>query len=285
MVQQSLIREKGNLRLAGITAESIMSLLKAKHSNDVVVPECKNGETWGARDLLKLDAWVLRRTYSPLTIIGYEIKISRSDFEKDQKWTGYLELCHQFYFVCPAGLIRATDLPARVGIMWASKNRLHTKRKAERVEPDIEKLSHLLIYVLMARSQIVANMFDVGKQQEDKLQIIRQEAERAKGRKELAAFVGGHIRETYDRITELDRSMKAREQDVVRFAERLAQLGIVWDSKSDSWQDRMRVESELDLLKERIDWQTLEQMKRLSRTLADTVESIDKLRSEEGKGK
>lgn len=63
MVQQSLVKEKGLLHLNGITSNQILSLLEAKHSKDVFVPECKNGETWGARDLLKIDAWVLRRSY------------------------------------------------------------------------------------------------------------------------------------------------------------------------------------------------------------------------------
>jgi hypothetical protein len=95
---------------------------------DVFITECKNGETWGARDLYKLDAWVLKRTYSPLTTIGYEIKVSRSDFENDQKWTNYIDLCHEFFFVCPGGLIRATDLPSSVGLIWVSSTgNLHIK--------------------------------------------------------------------------------------------------------------------------------------------------------------
>ena len=69
-----------NLQLNGIKADQVLTLLRNKHSKDVFVSECKNGETWGARDLLKMDAWVLLRSYSPLTTVGYEIKISRRDF-------------------------------------------------------------------------------------------------------------------------------------------------------------------------------------------------------------
>jgi len=29
---------------------------------------------------------------------GYDIKISRSDFLGDEKWTGYLPLCNLLYF-------------------------------------------------------------------------------------------------------------------------------------------------------------------------------------------
>jgi len=69
-----------------VTSGDILKLLASKHAGDVLVDECKNGQSWG-RNLLKMDAWVLRRTWSPLTTIGYEIKVSRQDFEADQKWT------------------------------------------------------------------------------------------------------------------------------------------------------------------------------------------------------
>jgi hypothetical protein len=244
MPQLSLVKEKGSLRLNGITSERILSLLIKKHSEDVLVPECKNGETWGARDLLKLDAWVLRRSYSPLTTIGYEIKTNRQDFEQDQKWTGYLDLCHCFYFVCPAGLIRATNLPARIGIIWASKDKLHIKHKAERCEPNTEKLNRLLIYIIMARSKIVDNMFEINKEpSQSKLQLLSDAVGSAKEKKELAYFVKGHIREVYERVSKLDREFKRREDTLKRFEEKLKLLGITWDYNNENWQDTMQVEN------------------------------------------
>ena len=46
---------KGTLSLTGISSNQILSLLFKKHSNDIIVPECKNGETWDAKDILKRD--------------------------------------------------------------------------------------------------------------------------------------------------------------------------------------------------------------------------------------
>ncbi len=276
MGKQTIVREKGNLRLSGISGEDILALLKSKHCKDAIVPECKNGETWGARDLLKLDAWVLLRTYSPLTTIGYEIKTSRQDFEQDQKWTSYLDLCHAFYFVCPAGLIRATDLPQRVGIIWASKDRLFTKRKAERVEPDIEKLNRLLVYVVMSRSQIVANMFEVNKEQQvDRLKEIRELTERAVERKELAEFVRGHIRDIYGQITSKDRTFKNRESDIERFRIALEKLGITWNPEESIWMETTRVENEINALRKGIDERTLWSMKAVGKTLIETANTIE----------
>lgn len=277
-VQKALITEKGLLHL-NVGASQIMALLNTKHSKDVIIPECKNGETYGARDLLKLDAWVLRRSYSPLTTIGYEIKCSRKDFEQDQKWTSYLDLCHEFYFVCPAGLIRTTDLPQRVGIIWASKDKLHTKRKAQRVEPDIEKLSRLLIYVVMSRSKIVASIEERERgEPKDWLQSIRETIEKANERKELAYFIKGHVKQIYERTRDMDFNLKNREDAIKRFEKQLAELGIVWDSKVNHWQDNMRIENEIRLLKNQISFRTLEGMKRLAHTLTEVVEEIEKYR-------
>lgn len=278
-------REKGILRLNGITSGQILSLLKARHSNDVIVPECKNGETWGVRDLVKMDAWVLVRTYTPLTTIGYEIKCSRQDFEQDQKWTKYLDLCHQFYFVCPAGLIRATDLPSQVGIIWASKDRLHTKRKAERVKPDTEKLSRLLIYVVMARSNIVDSMYERGVEPvgpKSWLEQKREWVETAQAKKELAFFIKGHVRELQEILRKKEEALASRESYVKNFESRLARLGIKWDSEKRDWQDSYRVESEIDLLKQQIDYQTLQNMRTAGRALTELVEVIDGYRKQGG---
>lgn len=280
MTEQKIIKEKGIIRLTGITSQQILSLLQARHSNDVIVPECKNGETWGVRDLLKLDAWVLVRTYSPLTTIGYEIKCSRQDFENDQKWTKYLDLCHQFYFVCPAGLIRATDLPSRVGIIWASKEKLHTKHYAERVEPDWEKLKRLLIYVVMARSKIVDSMYERDTEPpKSHLDFIREAVETAQAKKEMAYFVKGHVRELHEALGKKEAALASRESYVKNFESRLARLGIKWDSEKRDWQDSYRVESEIDLLKERLNDRTVGEIRALANTLARLAETIDGYRS------
>ena len=274
-----LVKEKGVISLPGIDAEKIYSLLKVKHSKDVIIPECKNGETWGVRDLLKLDAWVLRRTYSPLTTIGYEIKCSRQDFEQDQKWTNYLDLCHAFYFVCPAGLIRATDLPNSIGIIWASKDRLHTKRKAEIRKPNIEKLNRLLIYVVMSRSKIVGNMNEIyDEPPKDNLQLRRDSVERANEKQELAYFVRGHVKTLYEQTMKAGRELKHREETIKRFEYKLSKLGLTWDSQTDRWQDNMKVDAEIDALKKVFDDFTLSDMRMLSRKLDDVAVTIKRLR-------
>jgi hypothetical protein len=272
-----LKKEKGYLRLDGISSKDILALLGERHANDVIVPECKNGETWGARDLLKLDVWVLRRTYSPLTTIGYEIKVNRQDFEHDKKWENYLDVCHEFYFVCPAGLIRTTDLPARVGIIWASKDRLFTKRKAQRVEPSLEKLSNLLIYVVMARSQIVASMYDRDTPQLSNLEQKRKWVEDADAKGELAFFVRGHVQKVYERIMGLELSFKQREGHIETFRRSLEQLGIIWNPESSAWDESFKVQEAIRQLRKVVDLRLIRQMQQLAETLVSTGNTLEEI--------
>ena len=274
----TVAKEKGNLRLTGISTDNILRLIQVRHSGDVVVPQCKNGQTWGVRDLLKMDAWVLCRSYSPLRTIGYEIKVSRQDFERDQKWTGYLDLCHEFYFACPAGLIRATDLPQRVGIVWASKEKLFTKRKAESVEPDIQKLANLLIYIVMARSQIVANMYDRdATPQPSRFESLRNYLELAEQKKELAYFVKGHVRRMYDEVMSIHRTLEGREQNIANFRAALEKLGIIWNPEGNFWTEQMKVENAIREMKKNIDEHTVRDMRNLARSLTTAADSLEKL--------
>lgn len=142
------------------TAKDIVDLLEAKHADDVFVPECKTGQTTSG--LLKLDAWAMKRAWSKPVTWGYEIKVSRSDWLRDDKWRGYLDYCSDFYFVTPHKLIQPEELPDGVGLMWVAKTgtRLFTKRKAAR--RDVRVPEDLYRYVLMSRTTIKANMFDGG---------------------------------------------------------------------------------------------------------------------------
>ncbi|MFH1999166.1 MAG: MmcB family DNA repair protein, partial [Planctomycetota bacterium] len=129
-------------------AASIYKLLEAKHCKDVIIPECKDGPTHGVRHS-RLDAWTMARSWAHPLMTGYEIKISRSDFLQDRKWTNYLCLCNEFYFVCPWGLIGVHEVPDDAGLMWVSKNlsRVYTKKKApyRNIEPPTALMTYLIM--------------------------------------------------------------------------------------------------------------------------------------------
>ena len=78
--------------------------------------------TYNAIDLLAVGLW---RKHDK--IIAHEIKISRSDFLKDLKQFKSkhgiaLKISHEFYYVCPWGLIPKDEIPEVAGLMYADKN-------------------------------------------------------------------------------------------------------------------------------------------------------------------
>lgn len=140
-----------------MSAREIEALLAKRHKEDVFVPQCKSGPTHTANgSLLVLDAWALKKSWTNPRSDGYEIKVSRSDFVKDEKWESYLEFCTHFWFVCPWGLIDKAELPAGVGLVYVSKNAkvLRTVRKAARHEGGEVLHPALAQYVLQSRIKV-----------------------------------------------------------------------------------------------------------------------------------
>ncbi len=216
-----------------ITAKVVRKLLADKHFKDVFISECKDGPTWSGTHS-RLDAWVLKRSWSPVTMIGYEIKVSRSDFVNDDKWTNYLPLCNQLYFVCPAGLIQPDELPPHVGLLCASKTgtRLYTKKKAARRE--VEWPGELMAYVIMSRSQIVKNMFSVNPHENgDKADYWRDWLATKQENRELGRHVAIETHRILSKAMSAQRIAESKVRGYEEFKTRLRILGI--NPEASSW--------------------------------------------------
>ncbi len=139
---------------AALYAEDLVRLLAQRHAGDVFVPQCKDGPTVNAH-VLALDAWAMNRSWAHPRTFGYEIKVARADFTHDAKWHGYLDLCSEFYFVAPCGLIDKSELPAEAGLLVPASTggRLLTKKLAPR--RDVVPPAELYQYVLMCRAEII----------------------------------------------------------------------------------------------------------------------------------
>lgn len=137
-----------------VTANTIIQLLAQKHKDDLWVPECKDGASQGTSHF-RLDGWAMNRSWARPWAHGYEVKVSRSDFLRDEKWPAYLQYCHLFSFVCPHGLIQPEELPSDVGLIWTTKSgtRLVTRRKPV-LRKDVVIPEDLYRYVLMSRATI-----------------------------------------------------------------------------------------------------------------------------------
>lgn len=208
-----------------ITAKNLIDLLAVRHSGDIFVPECKNGPTQGASNLLKLDAWAMKRSWTNPITYGYEIKVSRSDFLSDNKWTGYLKYCSHFSFVAPTGVIKPDELPKRVGLIVPTKNgnKLLTKKKAP--PRNVKIPEDLFRYVLMCRATIGSDI------SEGNLEFWKSWLEDKEVSTELGRRVSKSLRKTIaEKITNVEienMRLKSQNESLATISKFCDKLGII----------------------------------------------------------
>ncbi len=140
-----------------MNSAEIIALLKVRHVDDVFVTECKDGPSQQTgKTHIRMDAWVMSKSWSNPHVWAYEVKTTRGDFLKDNKWRQYLKCCNTFYFVCPQGVINPDELPKDVGLMYVTSTGrgLRIIKKAPWRNQKIDE--NLFRYILMCRTQIVA---------------------------------------------------------------------------------------------------------------------------------
>lgn len=73
-------------------------------------------------------------------IIGIEIKVSRSDWQREMKEPAkaqsLMRFCTRWFLVCPEGLVKPDELPATWGMLSYRGGSLRTKVTAKLLEPD-----------------------------------------------------------------------------------------------------------------------------------------------------
>lgn len=223
---------------------NIIGMLAAKHSDDVFVPECKNGASYTG-NLKIMDAWAMKKSWSNPLTWGYEIKVSRNDFLRDEKWHLYLAYCNEFYFVCPNKLIMPDELPAEAGLMWASTNskRLYTKKKAPRREVSIPE--SLYRYILMARTKIHApSSGSSGTQSRE--EFLKDWLEKRDNGQELNYLVSARISKVVANTQELNNKLTRDIAKYERVKTILKSKGL--DPDTTSWEIEREIDKVLGLL-------------------------------------
>jgi hypothetical protein len=139
--------------VSDVTSNQIKAALAKKHGDrEFFMTEVKNGPSGvGPGELLQFDAVAIYKSWSHPQIRGYEVKVSRSDFLRDIKYSQYLPYFHEFYFVVPAGMVQRQEVEENIGLMWYNPETgaLTTKKKA--VWRNIEIDALMLLYVIMYR--------------------------------------------------------------------------------------------------------------------------------------
>ena len=76
-----------------------------------------------------------------LNLHGIEIKVSKSDFEKDKKYTEYADYVNFLWIAIPKNLIECVEdnAPADVGIVYFEKDKMYIYREAKRLNPVLIK--------------------------------------------------------------------------------------------------------------------------------------------------
>jgi hypothetical protein len=206
-----------------MTSDTILVLLRERHAGDVFVGECKDGPTaFGSH--CRLDAWAMKKSWANPCMSGYEIKISRSDFLKDDKWPSYLPLCNQFWFAAAPGVIEPQEVPPGAGLLVvASTGRmLRTIKKAPYRE--VEAPVDLYRYILMHRTKVVAQ-FCHEEDPQERADFWRRWLAEKDERMRLGIQVGKRLRETFaTQVAEVQESNRRLKEENSRLQEVAALL-------------------------------------------------------------
>ena len=256
-----------------IRADMILHQLQKRHTGgqvkDAFFTEVKNGSSWFNDNLLRLDAIAIKKSWKSPCITGYEVKIDRQDFLRDDKWPGYLKYCHRFSFTCPVGLILPDELPDEVGLIYYNpeKDYLTTKRKA--AFRMIEIPWEMLYYLVLSRLDSDRHPFFSNRR--EYLQAwVRDKADR----QELAYIVSSKMAELVkaaeDKAVKLERKEKEFEEEL----ELLGRIRKILDAhgiRTYSWQ----LEGALkEALSRGMPPQMTETLERINRDVGNLIKAV-----------
>lgn len=254
------------------SASGILALLESRHAKDVFIPECKDGPTHSASHL-RMDGWAMTKSWAHPSTIGYEIKVSRSDFLQDNKWPAYLPLCNQFYFVAPKNLIDPSELSADVGLLVVAGDgdgtRLLTKKKA--AHRDVEIPDSLWRYILMCRVQIADE-----KPLETTVERWRNWLARKQEDRYLGYEVSKAIREKAKALETENQRLTLKMKTYDRLLGVLAHYGV----SPDSWHAERDLDDKLQAARKVFDPALVGQMRSLEFALRSALCVVDEMERE-----
>lgn len=133
-----------------MNSKEVELALSKRHTNDFFITECKNGPTWFGEHS-RMDVVAISKSWEHPCVTVYEVKVSRQDFLRDDKWPGYLNYSNRFLFACPSGLIQPEEITdPRVGLVWVNeKGNCITKKQVMARAVDIP--ADFFKYILYSR--------------------------------------------------------------------------------------------------------------------------------------
>ena len=75
-----------------------------------------------------------------LKIVGFEFKVSRTDFRNElkqpDKWRGIGRFCDAWYIVAPTGVLKKSEVPDPWGLMVVTDDTVKTSKRAKPLTPE-----------------------------------------------------------------------------------------------------------------------------------------------------
>lgn len=248
---------------SAVTSVDIKKALAKRHeSREFFITECKNGPT--NKGMLQFDGLAIYKSWAHPNIVGYEIKVSRSDFQRDNKFFRYMPYCHELYFVVPTKLIDRMELPNDIGLIYYNPKTqgLITKKKA--IHRDIEINSNMLLYIIMNRLD------------GDRLPFYSSKAEYWKdwlANKIENRELGYHVQsKLLEKIQELDQKNKSLRRFKEEYEEHSKIIKVMQKHQVNTWYN---VAESLD---EALSRPYPAEVETIRKQLEDAIKEIDKLK-------
>lgn len=114
---------------AKVTSAQVTEALRRRHKprfngsapSWVFLEEVRLGPGFAPGSLQQIDAWAIHTWPSAREMVAYEVKVSRSDFQRELakpvKRKAALFYSNRFYFAVPKDLIRLDELPPECGLI------------------------------------------------------------------------------------------------------------------------------------------------------------------------
>ena len=193
-------------------ADQVKHALHQKHRHDCAVfTEVKNGPTHISRNLLIMDLVAIKKSWTKPCIYGYEVKVSRSDFERDEKWQYYMQYCNKFFFACSKGLIAKEELPEQVGLVYVNPETLGVSTRKNAIFREIEEPIQMLYYLIYSRIDDVPYPFFNSKEEHFKAWLEKKESTRQLSY-EVKSQLITRLRETEDQVKDFQRKVEILEE-------------------------------------------------------------------------
>jgi hypothetical protein len=129
------------------------ALHKAMNGTHICFDEVKNGSTYLSGHLCKFDFLAIKKTWAPVTIEIVEVKVSRGDFLRDDKWPKYLPSCNKFSWACPRELIHPKEIDPKAGLIWYNEEAGSIRTVKKAVYRDVPPDPFTLLYLLLWRHE------------------------------------------------------------------------------------------------------------------------------------